>query len=226
MVNTIINDDIFLNIFNKYNKETNPCFFDVGAHIGQSAIRFKKQFKNCSIHCFEPYKKSFLKLKKNTNHQNNIIYNNFALGKNEEFKKFYINEKTETSSFFTLNNNYMDLDKTKNIDTEFCKVRKLDNYVRENSINKIDYLKIDVQGKDYEVLTGAEKTLKLNKIYFIEIEVILNDYYSNKKNDLLNILILLEKYNFKLLNVTNMAFNNNCCLKWFDLFFVSQTNYP
>lgn len=222
------NEDIFLNIFKTKNKKIDKefIFFDVGAHIGQSAIRFKKKFQNCTIHCFEPYEKSFLKLNENTKKQSNIHYNNIALGKEEKIEKLYINEKTETSSFFKLNKNYSEIDKTKNINTKLCKVRKLDNYVVENNIKKIDYLKIDVQGEEYSVLTGSEETLKLNKISFIEIEIILNDYYSTGGNNLLKVLTYLEKFNFRLLNLTNMDFDNDNCLKWFDLLFVSNETHP
>ena len=228
MIDIENNEDIFLNIFKTKNKEIDKklIFFDVGAHIGQSAIRFKKRFQNCAIHCFEPYEKSFLKLNENTKKQSNIHYNNIALGKEEKLEKLYINEKTETSSFFKLNQNYSEKDKTKNINTKLCKVRKLDNYVLENNIKKIDYLKIDVQGEEYSVLIGSEETLKLNKISFIEIEIILNDYYSYGGNNLLRVLTYLEKYNFRLLNLTNMDFDNDNCLKWFDLLFVSNETYP
>ena len=34
--------------------------FDVGSNEGQSIYKFKKNFKNCEIHAFEPMKEAFL----------------------------------------------------------------------------------------------------------------------------------------------------------------------
>lgn len=228
MDNDNLKNDVFLEIFKIKNKNNlnNLCFFDVGAHIGQSAIRFKKKFKTCTIHCFEPYEQSYNKLIANTKKQTNIIYNNIGLSSESNFKNLYVNEKTETSSFYNLNNNYFDNDKTKSLLIKKCKIDKLDNYVESKNINKIDYLKIDVQGEEYPVLVGSENTIKNNMISFIEVEIILNDYYLRKYNNFSKVVNFMEIYNYKLLNLNNMDFDKDKCLKWFDLLFISKNIYP
>jgi hypothetical protein len=44
------------------------------------------------------------------------------------------------------------------------KTRKLDNVLKDEGINKVDIIKIDVQGADLLVLKGAERTLKRQNI--------------------------------------------------------------
>src|SRR5512145_1663757 len=39
--------------------EQRPVIFDVGAHVGQTALRFRSLFPDAIIHCFEPYPASF-----------------------------------------------------------------------------------------------------------------------------------------------------------------------
>ena len=41
-----------------------PLIFDVGAHEGETISRYRKIFKNSTIHSFEPQSKSFERLKK------------------------------------------------------------------------------------------------------------------------------------------------------------------
>lgn len=53
-------------------------------------------------------------------------------------------------------------------------VNTLDNYVKENGVKRIDFLKIDTEGYDYKVLKGAKNTLK--KCKYIQYE-----HWDNKK---------------------------------------------
>ena len=43
----------------------------------------------------------------------------------------------------------------------------LDDFIKENNIDKIDYLKIDVEGAEYRVLEGLIKNLELKLSIFI-----------------------------------------------------------
>jgi FkbM family methyltransferase len=56
-------------------------------------------------------------------------------------------------------------------------VNTVDNYVKQNNINHIDYLKIDTQGYEEEVLKGSIETLKSGIVKYIEVEIILSNYY-------------------------------------------------
>ena len=46
----------------------------------------------------------------------------------------------------------------------------IDIYCAEQNINRIDFLKIDVEGHEFEVLRGASKMLRANKIKIIQFE--------------------------------------------------------
>ena len=154
----------------------NPIIFDVGAHEGESIVRFKNIFKDPLIHSFEPQEKSFNILKRIKN--DNIIINNFALGSKEETKDFYINSNDATSSFVPLDNTSKHLDGITKVKNQKIFIKKLDDYVEENKISCIDLLKIDVQGYEPEVLLGSLKSLS-NKIKMIEVEICFVEYYKN-----------------------------------------------
>jgi FkbM family methyltransferase len=54
--------------------------FDVGAHLGQTTLHFRKSFPTASIHSFEPVDENFKKLKLNTEGKRRIQINQLALG--------------------------------------------------------------------------------------------------------------------------------------------------
>ena len=87
---------------------------------------------------------------------------NFGIGNKEETVKFNENLESQIIS----NNNY----------TTTINIKVLNNFCQENKIDEIDYLKIDVEGNDLNVIKGASNLIK--KIKFIQFE--LNK--SNNKN--------------------------------------------
>ena len=97
----------------------------------------------------------------------------FALGENNEKRKLYITENSMCTSLYKPNENlanlyhelqYMNLKKETEIETI-----TLDSFVDEHSIDVIDFIKIDVQGAELDILKGSKKLL--NNVLKIECEV-------------------------------------------------------
>jgi len=91
----------------------------------------------------------------------NLIYLNcFGLGSEEGEMAYYPN----TQSFVFRTNH------SRSIDVGiFFPVKKLDNYCKENSIQKIDFLKIDTEGMEMDVFLGGEDIIK-NSTKVIQFE--------------------------------------------------------
>lgn len=188
--------------------KTDLTFFDVGANKGQSINRFLNLYPNSLIHSFEP-NPNFLSIPR----KKNVFYNNYALGSKKEYKNFSINLNDQTSSFYELNHKYRH--SNKKVENKKVLVDTLDNYIFSNSINKIDYLKIDTQGFKTEVLKGAYKTLNITSN--IEIELTLVNYYE-KKSNFLEIETLLGSQ-FEIFSILPRYNLNNFQLKWCDVLY-------
>ena len=156
-----INIYSFDTIYKKEIKES-PIIFDVGANRGQSIERFRRNFPNCIIHCFEPLEQEFEILKKRYSDDKNIHLNNFALGEKEGFKIFYTTAKSENSSFNKLNLNtdwikirseqYKTNQEKFILNKKNVKIKKLDDYCIETNISSIDILKLDTSGFEHQIL--------------------------------------------------------------------------
>jgi FkbM family methyltransferase len=197
-------------------KKSSPIIIDVGANEGQSIIRFRKKFPNSIIHSFEPNFEAFKLLKRNFDHDSNIIINNKAVGDINENKTFYETKKTTHSSFNKINNKSEWIKiRSKEYNTTIAgytenerevEVITLDEYCNENNLNNIDLLKIDTQGYEEEVLNGSKNLIKENKIKLIETEVMLDDVYQ-RNISIFDIEKNLQKTH-RLIGIKKKKFNN------------------
>lgn len=159
---TIVRDEDFFSIQElKYLKEKyiNPGddIIDIGANIGNHTLYFIKECHVNSVYSFEPQKDIFSILKKN------IMYNhasercrlyNVALG-NSKGKGNMASNRYNTGGACLITND------TGNVD-----VCRLDDFTFDN----VDFIKIDVEGYEYNVLAGAKKTINTHKpLIYVEI---------------------------------------------------------
>ena len=154
-----------LNLLNRHLSE-DSVFVDIGANFGlYSLVASQKITNSGEIICFEPFPKNYAALKKNIslNSKSYIISENIALGdKKDELKLYYQpNEK----NLGIVSANFMENSKTIKVD-----VMSFDEYVKENGVDKIDFIKIDVEGFENQVINGMKKTLELfSPMILIEI---------------------------------------------------------
>ena len=186
--------------------------FDVGSHKGES-IDYFIELKNLKIiHSFEPQNDIFLILKNKYKKNKKVLLNKIAFSNEENYKNFYINDLSSTSTFSKLDKNSLWLKiKNKIINKKNSIIKKIkiktstiDNFVKQNKIKKIDLLKIDTEGHEFEILNGAKKTIQDGKIRYLLIELHYSKMY--KKYSKKNIENFLKKNNFHLVKIFKFPF--------------------
>ena len=73
----------------------------------------------------------------------------------------------------------------------------MDTFLAEKEIDKIDLLKIDVEGSEYDLLIGAQSSLQNGRIKAVYIEINSSALKDHNRFPA-QIFELLEKYNYKL----------------------------
>ena len=169
----------------------NDIVLDVGANIGYFTLLFAKLVgENGKVYAFEPEPTNFDLLKKNfeTNGYKNVILVRKALS-----------DKTGKTKLFLSNKNageHMMVGTKENRHSIEIEMITGDDYFRDFS-GQINFIKMDIQGAEIDALRGMSSLLqKMNEIK-IMIEFA-PKWLKNFGNDPLELLSLLNEYDFKL----------------------------
>lgn len=168
-------------IAGRFNPKKGDIVIDIGAHIGRYTITSSKRVGNTGkVVAIEADPDNFRILKRNIalNNLTNVLPLNYAVFSTRTRMKLY--EQSASAKYNSLmlaraakSRNYVEV----NADT-------LDSILMQNGINQVNWIKIDVEGAELEVLKGSAKTLSGENIFlFVEIHNI-NDpsHYDNVIN--------------------------------------------
>jgi len=203
---------------------------DVGAHKGESVDLFMNNFKIGVIYSFEASPITFKILSDKISYFRNkfknskLVIENFAIGANtkkvllkqlKESSSSTIRNLNENSKYFKKKLFFLQGSKNNNFFQEIeVEQIKLSDYIKKNKIASIDFLKIDTEGYEYEVLVGTEEALsKINIVLF-------EHHYDDmiKKNyNFSDIHNFLKKNNFDQLYKSKMPFR-----KTFEYIYINK----
>jgi FkbM family methyltransferase len=152
------------------NRQINPFIvFDVGACTGEYTEKVLATFGDqAQIYCFEPNEATFNALKSNHGAKKNVRRLNFGLSDREESRMLYSNG--ETSSMASLYHRRPDNSNTTGDRISRIPLTTLDLFCKGENVERIDFLKMDVEGHELKVLNGAEDTIRSGRIRFIQFE--------------------------------------------------------
>lgn len=132
---------------------------DIGAHIGLfSVIASQVAGATGKVFAFEPAPSTYALLQKTVsiNHkQQSIETFQKAVGKESGKITFFISDDQADNS-----NSLVQYKEDRSLHGIDVDVTSIDNFVAEKNISKLDFIKIDVEGAEYDTLQGAVNTLK------------------------------------------------------------------
>ena len=181
--------------------------FDVGAHEGLAAKRYRELFPEATIHCFEPYPDSFEKLGRAVGGLGGIELHAFALAATEGEARFSVNRNSATNSLLASDENadiYWRGDTPKTLGDLSVTTRTLDAFAAEQSIPVIDILKMDIQGGEYEALRGARALLGRRAVGLIYMELITAPTYVGQHR-IRDYLELFDTFGYELFDFYNFG---------------------
>ena len=152
---------------------------DIGANIGEFTILYSVLFGKADIYAFEPLPDCFLELKRKTQKIPRIQIYNIGLGNEEILQEIYKSDWHPASSFLDMSSlhkeNYPHSANHKKINV---KIDKLDNVLKDKSLNDNILIKLDVQGFEAEVIKGGMAVFKKAKIVITEVSFV--ELYENE----------------------------------------------
>ena len=187
----------------KHKLTRKPVFFDIGANIGVQTLQLCNYFENSTVHSFEPTNYAFNKL------NNNVLLNSKLK------KKIILNQAFLTNKVNTLPSKIYSswslLDKKNSHKKHFGSLKitnkaksfQLDDYIIKYKIKKIDFIKLDVDGYELDVLKSGYKFLKKNKTPIIfEVAPYLYKEHNYSQVDLIK---LFKNLNYSFYNINNLT---------------------
>ncbi|ROI03233.1 FkbM family methyltransferase [Chryseobacterium sp. G0240] len=136
----------------------NAVILDIGANVGTFLYQLENKLDHKHIYAFEPNKKLYQRLKRLFPAMRVFPLALSDENRTAEFKVPVINGKT-IASRGTLNTSYKEKGEEKSY-TEKVQVIRLDDWAATEHFNKLDFIKIDVEGNEIKTLLGAKETIK------------------------------------------------------------------
>jgi len=162
------------------------CLVDCGAYNGDSFIEFHKAMSAKNLlcgksYCFEPDTRNYQSLESNLTKYENVSLFNIGCYDDKKILEFANSELMHVTEAFIVENGK---DKVIHVaeGNDFVEVDTIDNLVFPN---RVDVIKMDVEGSEAKALKGAVKTIKMHHPVLI-----ISAYH--KIGDLYNIVLLIK----------------------------------
>lgn len=188
-------EHITIHLFPRLLKHTR-VFFDIGANTGIYTLIAGSQDHEIEVHAFEPVDIAYVPLTKsiNINKFRKVYANQIALSNFDGTSEFNL-QKTVDSTIPLGSSLRKDMGDSANMRIIKVKTQKLDTYVHENNISRIDLMKVDTEGTEDKVFEGGEKTINEHRPVIL-CEVLSNTNIAPK----LHAFFDSKKYNYYYVN--------------------------
>ena len=157
----------------KFEIHSDDVIIDIGAHIGIFTIYASQFCNNGKIYSFEPVRENYDLLLNNIklNHSEQVKPFNLAVSNtNDDVVAIYINDDKAAHSIFPSSESSINV-----------KSITLQNIFEENNINHCNFLKLDCEGAEYEILCN------LPTKYFKKIDkIVMECHFVDKKPELID----------------------------------------
>ncbi len=181
-----------------FHKDKKIIFWDIGANIGLYSIYAAIRHKNIEIVSFEPSTNNLRILSRNisiNNLENIVKINQFALSDKANCHEL-MNESEfiegYSMSTFSYNQDFEgNLLQAKNKYRLFG--TSISNLIEQGILNVPNYIKIDVDGIEHKILSGAKQVLNNRNLKGMLIEI--NENYEEQYRSVIDVM---EKFNFKI----------------------------
>lgn len=168
---------------------------DVGANVGQSATQYNYWFTTAKIYSFEPFKDTYHMLTRNTSRAHRIFPQNIALSDNDGVLRV-----AKSSVFADSTNSLRAAESISDDNAENIFCRRLDSWLFNERIQHVDFMKVDVEGYELEVIRGAEQSFREGKVDLALFEAGIGS--SNSWNTLLHKIVdTMNAYHYELIGL-------------------------
>jgi len=198
-----------------------PVIVDGGTHRGDTVDTLAGMLPQAQFHCFEPDPALDAELLDKFSGRADVHVNKAALGASPGKAVFNINASRPTNSLLPaaegIQSDLKGLCKT--VERIEVAVTSIDDYCAGAGLDRVDVIKLDLQGYDYEALLGARATMP--RVTVVLVEVLFTEIYQGCRL-FPDILRLMAEYGFRLFTLSGIHYGAHDELLWADAIFVKS----
>ncbi len=191
---------------------------DVGAHTGDTVERYRAMFPGATIHAFEPFPDAHRRLSDRFAADRSIRPHQAAVADVSGTRRLFVNDDSHTNSLLPLDRT---ADWGLGIGTygQAVDVRAvtLDEFCAAERIDRIDLLKLDIQGGEGMALDGAAGLLARQAVRVIYLEVAFARLYVGQAF-FCDVTHTLNRHGYRVFGLYNLVQANDGLL-WADAIF-------
>jgi FkbM family methyltransferase len=187
-------------------KVERPVILEIGANCGQTTIEFLEVFPDARIYCFEPDPRAIEKFKRNIDSPN-VELVEAAVGADSGFVMFHQSSGAEWidpsgwdhSGSIRKPKTHLEVWPWVKFEKQIpVRMIKLDDWVTDRKIERVDFIWADVQGAESDLILGALQTLSKTDYFYTEFSD--DEWYEGQINfqllsSLLSNFSLVHKFN-------------------------------
>ena len=174
---------------------------EVGAFNGDDTLIYS-QIQDSKVWCFEPVPELYEYLKYRFEKNNNVFVINKAISDFDGKAKFNIANKPDSfasSSLYKLSQFGIENTPIRFVEEIEVDVIRMDTFIKEYNIDKIDYFHCDAQGNDFKVLKSFGNKLSIIEQGQVEVDYKGSIYDSD--NSIEKVIDYLKDNNFRITNI-------------------------
>ena len=196
---------------------------DVGAYYGETALLYRRLFPIAEVHCFEPVAESFARLRQAVAGDDRIAANRLGLGDSIGPVDVYVNRLAATSSRYRPATTAGEIVPSEFLDPvgrDTADSTTVDEYCRQRGIDRIEILKLDIQGGEVAALRGAGRMLAERRISLVYVELLVGALYEGQ-GTAGETMRALEVHGYRLYGLYNLVYGRDSSLYQMDAIYLS-----
>jgi FkbM family methyltransferase len=180
--------------------DNSDVFYDIGSNIGVYSCFIGQELPN-NVVAFEPSPVAYEKLKENSEVNDNLFdHFQIAVSSSDDVVDFAVDVGDTYSRMSTLN---ISSNKSQ-YELHEIEQRRLDSFVVEKNLPRPTIVKIDVEGAEYDVLSGMEDIWNSVRIIYCEIHHSDLEGFGTSADEILD---LIESKGFEIESLSNRGDN-------------------
>lgn len=181
--------------------------FDIGANVGDVSCYMLHYFPQATVHAFEPCTETYDRLLANVARSGfGSRFRPYRFGLSDVASEgvLHVSRAHGANSLVPPGEEYRQMNPhVAHVGTERVPLVRLDDFTAQEGIDRIDLVKIDVEGAEMQVLMGGEQTFR-NRVSTIVMEVSFVRH-PRSSGEFLRLFELLHSYGFAPAEIYDLA---------------------